>query len=665
MLIKAALLTIALLQPLPPLDRPGTTLAPAMDALSSALSSLPWFRPFAGDRLYELCFQLIEQDRWQEAMALTRWGQRPLLNRFIRWLDIRRPMRHDFETIDAFIRDHPHWPEQALLQRRAEEAMTEAIADQRVLSWFADRQPITTDGHIRLVAALRRSGQQEAAATLARRTWIQRVFGPAQARRFLDTQGDLLRPEDHWGRADRLLWEGRINTARRLLARVNPGHRALAQARIGLRSFHPQVDELIAAVPRSLRNDPGLQYERVRWRHRQGRYTAAMELLATVPRPLIYGEYWWPEIEFLIHHSMAQGDYQGAYQLAANHGQSTPRSGAEGDWLAGWLALRFLGRPDQALEHFRQLHQRVNFPISKARGAYWVGRALEALGEGQQARDWYQRAALHRETFYGQRAADRLGLAPPPPILDPLVPSTIQRREFDNHELVRTLRALVEIGQIEYTRPLLVRLGELARQHHEPALLSLTAQLASNLDRLEWVVRIGKEQGREGLLVYDAAYPVLDLVDQAVNSHGDLVHAIIRQESLFNSGARSHAGASGLMQLMPRTARAVANELQMNYDPNWLVNDPRYNIRLGHAYIDRMLQRWDGNQILAIASYNAGPTRVQEWVERFGDPRHWDVDPVDWVENIPFQETRNYVQRVMENLTIYHNRLQNLKLANL
>jgi len=664
MLVKVALLTIGLLQPLPPASPPMGAFLPTARQSSTELSLLAWLRPFAGRPLYERTFQLIDQNRWQEARELMRWGQQPLLNKFILWLDIRRPVRHDFATIDAFIRENPHWPEQELLQRRAEEAMTEAIDDQRVLEWFARREPLTTDGYIRLVAALRRSGQLPAATRLARQTWIQQVFGSAQARRFLETQGDLLRLEDHWGRIDRLLWEGQINAARALLERVDEPHRVLARARIGLRSFDRRVDALIAAVPKALQNDPGLLYERFRWRHRQGRYLAAAELLATVPRPLAYGEYWWPEIESLIHHALEQGDVEAAYRLAARHGQRAPREAVEGDWLAGWLALRQLGRPAEALTHFQALYHRASYPISKARGAYWAGRALETLERHTEARLWYQRAASHRETFYGQQAASHLRLAPQPMLIPPR-PGDLQVAAFEDHELVRTIHALLALDRPEHIHPLLRRLGELAHQQNDPTLLSLTARLASRLDRLEWLVRIGKERGREGFMVFDAAFPLLDLVEQTVDSHTDLVHAIIRQESLFDTGARSHAGASGLMQLMPRTARAVAELLALDYDPRWLVEDPHYNIRLGHAYITRMLDRWDGNHILAIASYNAGPTRVQAWVEQLGDPRNWDVDPIDWVESIPYPETRNYVQRVMENLTVYQSRLRRLELANL
>ena len=664
MLAKVMLLTVSLLQPLP--TSPPSIALPLPDTgfLATSVRTLPWFRPLGGKQLYERVFALIEQNRWQEARALRRWGQRPLLNKFILWLDIRRPVRHDFDTIAAFIQTNPHWPEPELLQRRAEEAMTEAIPAQRVLDWFAHRQPLTTDGHIRLVAALRRSGQLAAATHLARETWVQQVFGPAQARRFLETQGDLLRPEDHWGRVDRLLWEGHINAARGLLERVDEAHRTLAQARIGLRSFDHRVDALINAVPHHLQNDPGLLYERFRWRHRQGRYHSAVEFLATVPRPLAYGEHWWPEIEALIRHAMEQHDYATAHRLAADHGQREPRPAAEGDWLAGWLALRHLGRPDQALAHFHDLYRRVSYPVSKARGAYWAARSLQALGRDAEARHWFQRAANHRETFYGQQAASHLRLAPQPVPHSPR-PSDIQVAAFQEHELVRTIQALLEFELIDYTQPLLQRLGELAQAQDDPALLSLTARLTTRLDRLEWLVRIGKQRGREGFMVHDAAFPLLALVDQAVDTHTDLVHAIIRQESLFDTRARSHAGASGLMQLMPRTAQAVAEMLELDYDRHRLLDDPHYNIRLGHAYITRMLERWDGNYILAIASYNAGPTRVQEWVERLGDPRDWDVDPIDWVESIPFEETRNYVQRVMENLTVYRSRLQRLELANL
>lgn len=657
MLIKLTLLTLGLL-PLQPLALPT----------DFPIGTIPRFHPspqlqtLAEEHFYTRAFSLIDAERWSELRQQLHRGPNRALNQYLLWLDIHRPVRHDFSTISTFIREHPHWPDQALLQRRAEEAMTEATPPQQVLDWFTERLPLTTDGHIRLVAALRQDGQLTAATQLARKTWAEQVFGPAQARRFLETQGDLLRPVDHWARLNRLLLEGHLNAARGLLPQVDSGHQTLARARIGLRSFHPHVDELVAAVPQRLQNDPGLLYERFRWRLKQGRTQAALELLAEVPRPLGYAEYWWPELSTLIRQAMQQGDYPQAYQIAAQHDQTLPKYAVEGDWLAGWLALRYLGRADAAVEHFRQLYQRANYPISKARGAYWAGRSLALLDKPLQARQWFLRAAIHQETFYGQQAAHHVTLESQQLALPQEHPQPL---DFDEHELVQAIQALIDLDQGHRVRPLLERLGELAQQQRRPALLVLAARFAQQLGHPSWALQIGKARAREGFLVPEAAFPTLDLVNQTVTEAADLVHAIIRQESLFEPRARSHAGASGLMQLMPRTAQAMAESLELDYRPRWLVDDPQYNIRLGHAYIQRMLERWDGNLILAIASYNAGPTRVQSWLEEFGDPRHWSVDPIDWVETIPYAETRNYVQRVMENLHIYRQRLQPLALAEL
>nr|WP_242480328.1 lytic transglycosylase domain-containing protein [Rhodovibrio sodomensis] len=359
--------------------------------------------------------------------------------------------------------------------------------------------------------------------------------------------------------------------------------------------------------------------------------------------------------------ALDQGDISVAYRIAAHHGLDRGLGFAEGEWLAGWIALRWLREPETALPHFTRLHAGVTTPVSRARAAYWSGRAAEAAGARDDARLWYETAARNLTTYYGQLAAERLSAdfflaLPRAP-----QPSNLAARAFAADELVRAVRRLARHGHAGRIDPLFAALIDRATTRGRAR---LTADLAAHVGRADLAVRTARQVRRDGIILPDHLYPVIQLPARARLDAETraLVLAIVRQESGFDPAAVSRAGARGMMQLMPATARHTARSLGLDPDRHSL-DDPAFNLLLGSAYMDRLMRRYDGSLLLAVTAYNAGPGRVGDWLKRYGDPRSPQIDPVDWVETLPFAETRNYIQRVFEGLTVYRHRLAPTRVA--
>lgn len=585
------------------------------------------------------------------ALADQLRGQTALVS----YLDYERLRRSgsgaSFGEITEFVRTHRDWPRQEMLQRRAEEAITGSEPADRLMAWFAENPPVTGIGMVRYGELLAARGGD--AQPWLRRAWIEGTFSPQEEAAFLGRNGSHLAAIDHYRRADRLLWESNVaaDAVRRLLPMLDDGHRALVEARLAFRLGTKNPEGLVARVPQKLVGDPGLAYERIRARERQGRDDDSDIALSGPPADPAQGDKFWALRQAQARKALADGRVAAAYRYAANHGALSGGSLAEAEFLAGWIALRLNENPRQAIQHFEKLNAAVKFPISKARAAYWLGRSHEAGRDPAVARRWYLEAAEHPTTFYGQLALGKLGQRNS---LDlPAAPksSPAERERFNRRELVAVVRQLDELGQADRLRPFLLRLQETSATLGERA---LTAQLAREIGRVDLALAVAKRAHQGGHLVTDAYFPIIDVL-----SKGDfgldpaVVMAVARQESEFNAGAVSPAGALGLMQLMPATAKEVSRKLNLSYAADKLTNDPRFNATLGSSYMAGLIENWSGNLALAAAAYNAGEGRVRKWIKDWGDPRTGEIDPVDWIEMIPFSETRNYVQRVVEGVQVY------------
>ncbi|MSO55045.1 MAG: lytic transglycosylase domain-containing protein [Rhodospirillales bacterium] len=613
-------------------------------------------------------FAEAETGQWDKALKLAEQAKDPLLAQVIYWLDLVRPGSDATpQEISRFIAEYPEWPSQSLLRRRVEEQLNDKTSDAFVLEWFKNRKPETAAGMLRRAEALMATGAVDEGHKALRAAWVSGNFSDDLERRFYQKHRKLLTPTDHRQRLERLLWEDRQGPARRILWHVEPEVRALAEARMQLSRREGNVDKAIAKVPAQLRNDSGLLYDRVRWRRRKGQDDAARDILAELPAKFSFPEKWWDEREALARRAVMRGEGSVAYKLVKNHGM-TPGSGsdfADAEWFAGWLAFRFLDDAGAATRHFGAMYGAVSFPVSQARAAYWSGRVAAAIKDEASAKRWYGLAAQHPTTFYGQLAAEKLNpgqalVLPPDPI-----PTPAEISAFAKHPLARAVHLLVEVEAKAYMPAFL---HALAAADDTAVWRSLTADLAKTQDRPELAIAIAKRAHQEKKHVIPAGYPTVPLpryvaLNGAPSVEAPLVLAVVRQESAFAVEARSRAGALGLMQLMPATAKAVAKGLKVDVGPGGLTADPTLNVTLGQAYLGSLLDTFNGSYVLALASYNAGPGRAQAWVRANGDPRSTNVDVIDWIESIPFNETRNYVQRVLENVQVYRARLNGSKIS--
>lgn len=631
----------------------GAAFAASPAALPSDLFAYP-----SDAKIAQSAFQAVGAGQWAKAELTAREAKDPMLLKLVQWLGlVREGVPVPFFGVARFYEENHHWPMQTQLRRRVEESIGPDVPPSAVLDWFHRHPPGSPIGKIRYAEALIATGTPERGKALLRDAWISGSFPKAQEKAILKRHGKILTKEDHAQRLDRLLWDGKVEEARRLMWRVDPAQRALAEARLMLRHRQGNVDRLVARVPSELQQDPGLLYERARWRRVKGKYQEARAIFDNPPKDLERADLWWQERAILARRGLREGHISDAYRLVKAHGLSPAQTGAfaEAEWLAGWIALRFLQDPAIAIDHFKAMHGAVVYPVSKARGAYWIARAAEAMKDSQAAETWYRAAATQPTVFYGQLAAAKLGLDSRLKLPVEPEPTSGEVQDFKAHELARAARLLHALGYSDEVRPFVLQLAEVK---DTPGWRRMAATLARALKREEVAIQVAKRASRSGVELADSGYPTLRLPALPADGkarptpESPLIYAVVRQESAFQTDAVSRAGARGLMQLMPKTASETARALNISHAPGRL-SEPEYNLKLGQAYLRDMIAEFGGSYVLALAAYNAGPKRAREWLKAHGDPRAGVEDAVDWIEMIPIEETRNYIQRVLENLQVY------------
>ncbi len=603
-----------------------------------------------------------EDEKWDDVRRLAPLVSDPLVRAYADWLDFQLDDTDaSFEEIAAFTDAHPTWPRLPELRRNAEEALDGTQQELVLAAWFEQNRPLTGEGALAHLDALSALGRTADIPGLARTYWIGRNFEDATEQKFLRNYGKHLRKYDHETRLDRLIWDRNHSDAWRMLKRVDSDQAALATARISLARRSPGVDGAINRVPASLRDTPELWFERLRWRRIEDLDSGAGDILSRFQGTRPMPERWSLEARILARRALEDGHYSEAARLVTGHGLDGGGEFAESEFFAGWVRLRFLNEPNAAERHFETLYNGVSYPISRSRGAYWTARAARARGNDQLAREWFNRAASYPTTFYGQEASQELGRTLTNfSFSSPSDAAT--RQAFMEQELVQLVHRLHELGANARLRTFLLHLAGLAESAEERLLV---AQLAHESGRPREAIRAVKRASQLDNLIGIASYPMtaIPTTPETGNPPEALVLAVIRQESGFDRTALSGAGARGMMQLMPGTAKRVASSLSVPYRQPLLTEDPGYNIRLGRAYLGQMLDRFAGSAPLALAAYNAGPHRVDRWLDKFGDPRAGQIDMIDWIESIPFAETRNYVQRVSEARRVYEYLLANGQVA--
>lgn len=577
------------------------------------------------------------------------------------WTLLRSGLRTvSYNRILAFIEKDSSWPTQFLLQRRAEEAL---LAEQKsaatVHAFFANRKPATVAGRVALARALLAEKKRDDAAALIRTVWREDNLSADTEAKLGAEFADLLRREDHRARMERYIFKEEMAKALSFASRAGPEYASLVKARQAVENKAANAKALLDAVPKQLHSDSSYIFARAQFL-RRGNQTAdavkAMEGVSRDPDILVDGDEWWVERRMIARKLMDAGDYKLAYKVSAEHGGESDATRVEAEFHAGWIALRYLNDPKLAAGHFAKAADAAKMPMSESRALYWQGRAAEAAGDATTAESFYRKAASYSGFYYGQLARAKL----PASVDASLITGSVAPRDsvaLENDRALRSVDLLMSLGERDLAVSII---HDLATRSGSPAQIEALGDLLTARRDARAVLMLGKLAMQRGVAVERHAFPTIGI--PAYQSLTDIVeppmvHAIARQESAFDPRAVSHAGARGLMQLMPATARVTATRFKAPFDVGRLTGDASYNAQIGSAHLGDLLNDWRGSYIMVFAAYNAGSHNVKKWVDAYGDPRDPKVDPIDWVERIPFTETRNYVQRVMENLQMYRGRL--------
>lgn len=601
---------------------------------------------------------------WGGLASLRDSATDPLVRRMLQWrwaTSSEAPLY--FSDISQALNELQGWPGRATMRQRAEQAILDSrlTPAERIAFLRSENGPATGDGRIALAIALRDAGQRSEANEVARASWRADEYTAAAEARAEQEFGSVFSDDDYAARVDILLWRGQRSVAQRYLSRISSADRALAQARIGIQARQRRgLQALIDAVPASRRDNPGLLYDRAQYRRRTDQPVEAMQMAAEInPReaPLAARDDIFRERRLYVPRALRGGNYRLAYDLVSNHGLTSGESFADAEWMSGWLMLRFLDQPQRAADHFAHLSENVSAPVSRSRALYWRAEAARAMGQNNEAERLFNEAAQYNFTYYGQLAATRGNRQATLSLPETTQISDNARNRFENRELVRALRLMAEVGAQRDFESIAFYLDDTL---DDPQEIELLAQLGREQSYNRTALRNAKAGLFRNVVATNAAYPLIELPSQ-VREGGRiepaLVLSIIRQESEFDPNVVSHANAYGLMQLIPSTARAQARREGMSYARGSLTSDPHYNMTLGSAHLADLISEFGGSYVLAIAAYNAGSHNARSWIADWGDPRSSSVDVVDWIELIPFSETRNYVQRVTENLQVYRYRL--------
>lgn len=560
-----------------------------------------------------------------------------------------------FFEVDNARRELKGWPRESRRTNAAEKLLeTSGKSPHQIVEWFGGREPQTAHGALALASAHRAQGRNAEAAALVRRWWRDRSFEADVQRSMLARFGDVLTMDDHARRADILLYGPQGPATRDIVALLPADQQAAAQARIALRAGAGNANDLLNALPPGVAQSPGVAFERAAFLRRGGMDTLAAAQLPYFPKEVVTSDQAdkiWDERHRLVLAALRNGDARAAYAAAADSGLREGGDAADAEFYAGWIALTKLKDADRAARHFAAIERIGSSPITRARAYYWQGRAAEAKGDHAAAQEFYAQGAQHYATFYGQLSGEKLGMQL---VLgrDPqLTPA--HRARFEGRDEVQAMRLFFDQGYRDLFRAFALALDDSLPTVEDQALLVDAARGYGDQDTSMKVVRAAAQRG---MLLPERGYPFRTPPAVSNAPEPALVLAITRQESGFDPLVRSGVGARGMMQLMPATAQIVARRIGVGYSPGML-DEPDYNMRLGSSYLGQVIGQFSGSYVMATAGYNAGPGRPTQWSGFCGDPRGGTTDPIDFIECIPFSETRNYVMRVMEGMQVYRAKL--------
>ncbi len=600
----------------------------------------------------------MKKANWPNALKLSKKAKDKSIFNFIQWRHLltkgNKASYYDYMT---FINSNENYPRIGRIKYLAEHKLsTDKISPKKIIDWFDASKPLSGFGKMILGESFVLTGNTEKGTKFIKEGWITAELSKSDLRFYRKKFKKYLNAEDYIKRADYLAWNNKYWDLKRLLRYLPKDYELLYTARQLLMSKSYGVDNAISKVPSRFKNDAGLNYDRLKWRRKRGRVDSSVEILTKIKNTkdyLVRPDKWWIEREIIARSLIYKKKYELAYKISSNHAMTEGPEFAAAEWMSGWIALSFLNDPLLAKDHFEKFYNNVSYPISVARGAYWLGKTYKKIGNEELSIQWYQEASKYLTTYYGQLAFIELDPNAKFELSKDFKIKKEYRDYFFKKDIVKLIYLLDELDESKYTKHIL---RHLANDDIESGSEILAAELSTNIERFDFAIQISKIASYEKRFHNKYNYPIIS-TPKYINGRkipdSAFILSIIRQESEFDLSANSHAGAKGLMQLMPYTAKLVAKQANLPYSRSRLTTDPEYNINLGSHYIAGLILEYEGAYPFAIAAYNAGPKRVKYWKRLNKDPQREQTNYVDWIELIKFRETRNYVQRVLENYNVY------------
>ena len=600
----------------------------------------------------------MKKTKWTSALKIAKKAKDKSIYDFIQWRHLlTKGNQASFYDYKNFIDKNQNYPRIGRVKYLAEHKLsTDKISPKKIINYFSSSEPLSGYGKLILGESLILTDEKEKGIELIKGGWITAELSKSDLRFFRKKYKKYLNADDYIKRADYLAWNNKYWDLKRLLRYLPKDYELLYNARQLLMSKSYGVDTAISKVPEKFKNDAGLNYDRLKWRRKRGRVDSSVEILVKIKNSkdyLVRPDKWWIEREIISRSLIYKKKFELAYKISSNHGMTEGPEYAAAEWMSGWIALSFLDDPLLAKDHFENFYNNVGYPISVARGAYWLARTYKKLSDKETSNKWFKEASKYPTTYYGQLAFMELSPDSTFELTKDLQVKKEYREYFFKKEIVKIIYLLDELDEDKYTKHIL---RHLANDNVASGSEILAAELATNIERFDFAIQISKIASYEKRFHNKYNYPIIstpNYINGRKIPESAFILSIIRQESEFDLSANSHAGAKGLMQLMPYTAKLVAKQAKLPYSKSRLTTDPEYNINLGSHYIAGLILEYDGAYPFAIAAYNAGPKRVRYWKKINKNPQKKQIDYIDWIELIKFKETRNYVQRVLENYNVY------------
>ena len=595
----------------------------------------------------------IERENYTETNVHLKELKNPIAKTILKWAMLRSG-HGDWKEYQNFLNDNPQWPGLKKLKEYAEIKIPENGNPQDILDFFGKQNPQTGFGALKLIKALIATNKSNRANKILYYSWSNLSLSLDEQKDFLNNE--LLTEFDHEDRINNLLWRGDVKGAKSILHLTSSQMQKLIKARIGLQLGASNVDQLIASVPNIYKDEPGLAFDRFQWRIRKNRWDDAENLLidrTQISSSLGRPEKWAKRRRGFARRAMRANQPKLAYYLASNHQLTAGANYADLEWLSGYISMVYLDAPDQSRKHFENFNLAVSSPISKARAGYWLGKVNEKYGQLEQAAKDYKVSANFQMTYYGQLSSERLKLNNNQSFFDDESIFSWRTASFVDDAVFQAAVLLHKAEKFVMMRWFMTHMAETLDRD---GLLRLSNYAhEKNVHFVE--IGIAKEAAKRGIILPKAYFPINEIPTYSNNIPPEVILSIARRESELNMNAISPAGAIGLMQILPSTAKQMSKELGIKFSYKKLKSDAKYNVKLGSAYLSKLIDMYEGSYLLAFAAYNAGPRKVNEWIKLYGDPRDSLVSVINWVEHIPYKETRNYVMRVSESLHVYRIRI--------